>query len=126
MALCLRYKACVCDLVSVLLAGKGGMASKQRCAGRVLFADGEGYFCWVVRQRRAKGEFLRGSEHGNRGTREGDAMEDPKRIKGWLSLTHHWEMPCKCKLSVHPGCSGERRSEGGCLRAQEGVSLMLI
>lgn len=40
VVLCLRYKARVCDLASVLLASKGGMASEQRCAGRVLIAGG--------------------------------------------------------------------------------------
>lgn len=39
-----------------------------------------------------------------------------KRQREMLSLIHDREMRCKCKLSVRCGCSGSRRSEGGCLR----------
>lgn len=39
-----------------------------------------------------------------------------KGQRGMLSLIHDGEMPCKCNLSVCCGCSGARRSEGGCLR----------
>lgn len=41
VALHLHYKADVCGLASVLLASKGGMASKQRCAGRAFLAGSE-------------------------------------------------------------------------------------
>lgn len=91
---------------------------------------GEGFVC------RRQGLFLLGSEAG-KSKREflsvgaggcGSVMrwKIRKGQEGMLSLMQHWEMPCRCKLSVHPGCSGERRGEGGCLGAQEGMWLILV
>jgi len=117
VALYLRYEAHVCGLVSVMLAGKGGLSSEQRCAEGVLFVGGKGYACWVVRQRKAQGNFLGEVSMGARGHRRVMRWEIHKGQRGMPSLVHHWEMAFKCKLSVHPGCSGGRRNEGGCLRA---------